>query len=389
MALFVAAALAAVMAFVGAPLGASLKLKSGFEDCNAVVFDETNEELHVRTMVVENSDSDGRRQRLLVLVAPQDHSMPCRPDWWLEHSPQGVMQCKNHDKVAGTDICDARQCEANTDYVELGYVRTMLASTLFAPQQHTLSALCIELGCKTRIKRTVIPGALLEKAPEAQWSPRSRLRRALIIGLGTSTMAAWMRTKLPDTEVHVAELVPSVAAAASCFGLDAANASNQAKLHVHVGDGRGYLQKGAADGYFDAMIIDAFDKEESLPACFRTREFFQLVRQKLAPGGSVSFNLITGKGSLRVAKSLTSVFEASHVWVGQAPGAEGIQEVITAFAPGREVNNDGDPAGGVDSALPAAKDWFSSARYRPLRAEALETEEPFEDATECSGNFFL
>mmetsp|Transcript_84180 Transcript_84180/g.146188 ORF Transcript_84180/g.146188 Transcript_84180/m.146188 type:complete len:395 (+) Transcript_84180:175-1359(+) len=387
---FAAAAFVAAIVFAGAPVAASLMLGTDQDsDCNKVVFDQTDEDLHVRTMVVEDSNVDGQRQRSLVLVADDDHSMPCRPQWWLEHNPQGVIHCKaSAGKVAGMNLCDAGQCEADAENVELGYVRTMLASSLFVPRSHTMSAVCIELGCRARMTRTRTVGTLLERAPEAQWSPRSHIRRALIIGLGSSTMALWMRHELLDTELHVAELVPGVAAAAPCFGLqvpgNSGRNSSNAGLHLHVGDGRKFLQEEAPDGHFDVIIVDAFDKTASLPACFRTREFFQLARQKLAPGGALSFNLLNTKSALRIVKSLTLSFETSHVWMGQAPGAEGIQEVVTAFAPGRQVNA-ADSAGGTESALPAAKAWFAAAQYSTLRSDALKAVQPFEDVTECSG----
>lgn len=390
MSVSIAAAFVAAIAVAGSPLAVSLKLGiDQVSDCNQVVFDHIDKALHVRTMVVEDSNVDGQRQRSLVLVADDDRSMPCRPQWWLDHNPQGVVHCKaSSSKATGMNLCDAGQCEADADNVELGYVRTMLASSFFVPQSHTMSAVCIELGCKARITRTRTVGTLLERGTEARWSPRSHIRRALVIGLGSSTMALWMRHQLPDTELHVAELVPGVAAAAPCFGLDMPGAKSQntshAGLHLHVGDGRTFLQNDALDGNFDVIIVDAFDKTASLPACFRTREFFQLARRKLAPGGALSFNLLNTKSALRIVKSLTLSFENSHVWIGQAPGAEGVQEVITAFAPGRQVNA-ADSAGGTASALPAVKAWFGAAQYTTLRSDKLKAVEPFEDVTECSG----
>merc|ERR1719473_1063214 len=104
-----------------------------------------------------------------------------------------------------------------------------------------MSALCIELGCRSRITRTRVVGTLLEAAPEAKWTTRAPLERVLVIGLGSSTMALWLRNHLPDTELHVAELVPGVAAAAPCFGLDSQSKQDK-QLHLHVGDGRSALE---------------------------------------------------------------------------------------------------------------------------------------------------
>jgi len=349
-------------------------------DCNNVVFDRVDSQLHVRTMVVE----DAQRQRMLVLTAENDTSMPCKPRWWLDHNPQGVVQCMgNADVSAGSaTACDAAQCKADAANVQLGYVRTMLASAIFAPQAHTMSAICIELGCRSRITRTAV-GSLLERAPKVEWAARSRLQRVLIIGLGSSTMALWMRQQLPDTELHVAELVPGVAAAAPCFGLDSAS-GRDSKLHLHVGDGRSVLQ-GSADGHFDAILVDAFDHDASLPPCFRTSEFFAIAKKKLLPGGALSFNLYSdGKSKARIVKSLSKSFDTSRIWVGDAPGAEGIQEVLTAFAPGRPSTHVGGQHN-ASSISDHSRSWWSSAHYRLLNFKALQAQgsKSFEDATEC------
>jgi len=346
-------------------------------DCNRVVFDRVDKELHVRTMVVEDSN----RQRMLVLTAENDTSMPCRPRWWLDHNPQGVVQCvgssqdMKEDKAAS---CDVVQCKADAADVQLGYVRTMLASAIFMPQSHTMSAICIELGCRSRITKSHV-GTLLE-TDKVQWVPRSHVQRVLIIGLGSSTMALWMRQQLPDTELHVAELVPGVAAAAPCFGLDSAS-GHDAKLNLHVGDGRSVLEQ-SKDGMFDAILVDAFDHDASLPPCFRTAEFFSIARRKLLPGGALSFNLYSdGRSKARIVKALTANFDTSHIWVGDAPGAEGIQEVVTAFAPGR-------PSAklGAKTDMPAtgrARNWWSAAHYRTLHVQALHDVKAFQDTTEC------
>lgn len=377
------AALLSIVTFAAAlraGTGALLRARDTEDsDCNRVVFDRTDMELHVRTMVVE----DSTRQRHLVLTAENDTSMPCRPRWWLDHNPQGMVECLGNAsgsldmKAPKEQACDAAQCKVNADNIPLGYVRTMLASAVFVPQPHTMSAICIELGCRSRITHTHV-GTLLETAREVQWASRPRLQRVLIIGLGSSTMASWMRQQLPDTELHVAELVPAVAAAAPCFGLDSGHDKG---LHLHVGDGRSVLQN-IPDGHFDAILVDAFDHDAALPPCFRTSEFFALARRKLLPGGALSFNLFAdGSAKERIVKALTGSFDVGRIWVGNAPGAEGIQEVLTAFASGRPATRSGAASPGGES----ARRWFGAAKYRLLRAQQLQDVKAFEDAAECPG----
>lgn len=194
-------------------------------------------------------------------------------------------------------------------------------------------------------------------------------------------MALWMRQQMPDTELHVVELVPGVAAAASCFGLDNA-AGHDKGLKIHVGDGRAALQN-FPDKEFDAILVDAFDHDASLPPCFRTSEFFAIARRKLMPGGALSFNLYSdGKSKTRIVKALTHSFDTSHIWVGNAPGAEGIQEVITAFSTGVSSSH----AGGQEADKAASgnvRDWWGAAQYRVLPKNAFHDVKPFEDVTEC------
>ena len=61
-----------------------------------------------------------------------------------------------------------------------------------------------------------------------------------------------------------------------------------------------------------------------------------MTNKKLAPGGVLSFNAITyQKDTRRVLASLQAGFAGSEAdtsfYVGNAPGADGIQEVVVAF----------------------------------------------------------
>lgn len=349
-------------------------------DCETVVYDATDDKLDLRTMVVE----DHAFQRSLVVMSAKDTSQPCQLDWWLKHNPQGLIKCQNDAKSVDVDVlkhgraCKPSDCQGDPDDVINGYVRTMLASAVMTPQSHQMSAICIELGCKAKIKRTKLSGGFLQSDDQsddkpAPWVPRQSPKEILVIGLGSSTMALWLRKHFPDTTLHVAELVPQVVEAAPCFSL---NTSDPA-LHLHTGDGRAFLQS-SRDGQYDAILIDAFDPDASLPPCFRTHEFFSLAKSKLSDGGAISFNLLNTKASLQVLKGLAANFAADRLWVGQAPGAVGVQEVIVGFT-------DGHAASADDSrkAPQSAVQWFDGAEFLPLRSDVLDGVESFEDATQC------
>merc|ERR1719265_536028 len=59
--------------------------------CNNVVFERTDVELGLRTMVIE----DATQSRSLVLTPSLDKSEPCALSWWLDHNPQGVVRCNS------------------------------------------------------------------------------------------------------------------------------------------------------------------------------------------------------------------------------------------------------------------------------------------------------
>lgn len=394
-------------------------------DCEKVLFDKSDENLKIRTLCVQ--DSVG--QRSLILTGIDDTSMPCQLAWWLDHNPQGLAKCavvpdgdnstKALDaKASGLACANSPPCDADVDDITNGYVRTMLASALYAPQveksKKVMSTICIEEGCRSKISKVELdvdfaqtssdPRPLLDKHKKQHkarrkhhhtknvmkkskpavpanvtWQLRSKPTKIAVIGLGSSTMALWFRKHLPGVELHVAELVPAVAESAPCFGLNTADTG----LNLHVEDGRKFLSQ-SDDGAYDAILVDAFDKDAGLPKCFKTEEFFNLAKTKLAPGGALSFNLLEfPKDSPRVVKSLLRSFHRENVWVGEAPGSVGVQEVITAFNMGTPTETQQFPEG-----IPGhAKEWLHSAKYAPIHYELSKYNELQDKVLGCSSKY--
>lgn len=290
------------------------------KECDPVVFEGQNKDLNTRTMVVELNNKDGR-QRALVLTHANDTSEPCALNWWLNHDPQGLVVCEEDSSGADSAITaqcpKGKACVPKTDDIWNGYARTMLATVVWTPQQASSSSSFLQGPQGNN-------GFALRKSFSAG--------RVAVLGLGSSTMALWMRKHLPQVQLSVAELVGEVAESAPCFGLDV---KKDQGLDIQVSDGRAFLES-SADGAFDAILVDAFDSDLGLPSCFKTTEFFEMTNKKLAPGGVLSFNAITyQKDTRRVLASLQAGFANSEVdtqfYVGNAPGADGIQEVVVAF----------------------------------------------------------
>jgi spermidine synthase len=110
-------------------------------------------------------------------------------------------------------------------------------------------------------------------------------KRVLFIGLGGGSAPKRMWRDFPNVEIEVAELDPVVAEVARrYFALP-----SSPRLRVTVEDGRRFLL--ARDDRWDAIGIDAFFSD-SIPFHLTTREFVELARDRLTPGGVIVTNVV-------------------------------------------------------------------------------------------------
>jgi spermidine synthase len=108
--------------------------------------------------------------------------------------------------------------------------------------------------------------------------------RTLMIGLGGGTFTTMLRRLFPDMWIEVAEIDPVVADVAKrFFGL-----REDDRYHVHIGDGRAYVERSTE--MYDLVLLDAFSGA-GIPAHLGRRDFFELVRTRLAEGGAVVANI--------------------------------------------------------------------------------------------------
>lgn len=109
-------------------------------------------------------------------------------------------------------------------------------------------------------------------------------KRVCIIGLGGGSMAMFLRHVLPEVQIDAVELDPAVVdVAKKYFGF-----VEDAKLKVHVGDGRAFIEK--TDAKYDVIFLDAYGADY-IPYSLATVEFLRAVRARLAEGGVVSANV--------------------------------------------------------------------------------------------------
>ena len=122
---------------------------------------------------------------------------------------------------------------------------------------------------------------------------RPTTRRILYIGLGGGSAPKRTWRDFPATRIDVVELDPEVVDVAYKYFA----VPRDPRLRVEVEDGRRFLAEN--EGPWDAIVVDAF-YSDSIPFHLATREFLELARSRLAPGGTVATNII---GAVRGSNS--------------------------------------------------------------------------------------
>lgn len=154
-------------------------------------------------------------------------------------------------------------------------------------------------------------------AAEAWLSERSvRGGEYLFLGGGAYTLPRRVAERDPSARVTVVELDPEVTSTAyRFFGLRPHH--NIRSVH---GDARAYLE-GAGEDRFDRIYVDVYGGQESLPPPLITLEAFQLMRDRLRPGGLVAVNVIGtthGLESTRfwsMVETFSTAFAASALYL--------------------------------------------------------------------------
>ncbi len=124
--------------------------------------------------------------------------------------------------------------------------------------------------------------------------------RICILGNAAGTMADLLRLHNDDRQllIDAVEIDPEVTRAArETMGL-----KDHPDTRIVHADGRTFLAQCEA-GRYDAIILDAYARQVSIPAALVTKEFFALVRTRLTERGMVFVNL----GALRPGSTLVKI----------------------------------------------------------------------------------
>jgi spermidine synthase len=146
--------------------------------------------------------------------------------------------------------------------------------------------------------------------------------KILMIGLGGGSISTYLGRFMPDASIDTVELDPGVIGAAKkYFGV-----RETKRMRYIATDGRLYLNRSKQ--LYDIIIVDAF-YGSYIPFHLLTKEYYALLKARMAPGGAIAFNSHNGtKLYASTVRTLGTVFPKLELY----PSGEG--ETIIVVAPG-------------------------------------------------------
>src|SRR5215217_2209192 len=148
----------------------------------------------------------------------------------------------------------------------------------------------------------VDPFAGLGRSPE----------RVAMLGTAAGTTARAYARYLPATKVDAVEIDGKLLdIGRRYFDLEA-----RPQLHEITEDARPFLRR--SDGGYDVIMVDAY-RQPYIPFYLTTEEFFELARERLAPGGVVAINVGHPEGSERLERVLSATLRAVFGEVARDP----------------------------------------------------------------------
>jgi spermidine synthase len=129
-----------------------------------------------------------------------------------------------------------------------------------------------------------LPMAYARMMTVAAAYPRE-IKRVLMLGLGGGAIPAYLGRFIPAATIDIVELDPGVIdVAKTYFGFRETGAA-----HLYESDARVFLNRHREP--YDIILVDAFTGSY-IPFHLMTKEFYKLVRDRLAPHGVAAFNIL-------------------------------------------------------------------------------------------------
>jgi len=162
------------------------------------------------------------------------------------------------------------------------------------------------------------------------WLWNTQITNVLMIGLGGGSVQQSFAHYYPGVKLETVEIDPAVVRVARNYF----NFKESEFQKVQVEDGRVYLRRNRAR--HDLIIVDAYVQGRygsSIPQHLATREFFELVRDRLTTNGVVAYNVIGTTGGWRADivgamwRTLKSVFP--QVYLFPAKSSQNVVMIAT------------------------------------------------------------
>ena len=134
------------------------------------------------------------------------------------------------------------------------------------------------------------------------------VKNVLMLGLGGGAMARFIARKFPEATLDIIEIDPLVVEVAETYFGFKPGSHGQ----VQIGDGRRLLRKSGQT--YDVIILDAY-KAGGIPFHLTTREFMEIVKKHLTPGGVAVIHLwaeYANKYLHAQVKTIASVFPHNY-----------------------------------------------------------------------------
>jgi spermidine synthase len=124
-------------------------------------------------------------------------------------------------------------------------------------------------------------------------------KRIAILGTAGGTTARAYAKYFPDTAIDAVEIDGELFDIAERYF----DLRERPQLERHADDARPFLRR--SEKRYDAIFVDAY-RQPYIPFYLTTREFFELARDRLAPGGVVIVNVGQPEGSVRLERVLSA-----------------------------------------------------------------------------------
>jgi spermidine synthase len=136
-------------------------------------------------------------------------------------------------------------------------------------------------------------------------------KKILVVGLGGGTVTRTLRMIYPDAEITNVEFDPEIVALArQYFGF-----VEDPKMKLGVEDARRWLRSTTEQ--FDMILLDAYHGGY-IPFHLTTREFLEIVRERLSQGGVVCSNTWINQAlAERESATYHAVFGGFHHYIGK------------------------------------------------------------------------